>query len=87
MNSSFAIAVEPLFRNRLPLVIPVTLKWVTSVLSAALRVSTKPEVVWVAGTVLALVTDGVSATGAITNDTVSLAVDIKLNAGVVRERD
>ena len=65
MKAPSAIAVVPSFWNRLPLVMPVILKWVTSVLSAALRVSTKPEVVWVAGIVLALVTDGVSATGVI----------------------
>ena len=62
MKSPLAIAVEPLLWNRLPLVMPVILKCVTSVLSVALRLSTRPLVVWVAGIVLALVTDGVSAT-------------------------
>ena len=78
MKSPLTIAVEPLFRNRLPLVMPVILKWVTSVLSAAFRVSTNPLVVWVAGTVLAPVTAGVSATAATAKETVSLAEESAL---------
>ena len=73
MKSPLAMAVVPLFWNKLPLVMPVTLKCVTSVLSAALRESTRPDVVCVAGVVLALVTAGVSAIGLIVM--VELAVE------------
>src|ERR1700674_4056010 len=62
MNSLLAIAVVPSFLKSVPLVMFVILKCVTSVPSAALRLITSPEVVWVSSLVVAFVTDGVSAT-------------------------
>src|SRR5439155_1332153 len=47
----------------MPLVIPVISKCVTSAPSTALRLMTRPDVVCVSSLVVALVTDGVSATG------------------------
>ena len=54
---------------------PVILKCVTSAPSAALREITSPLVVCVSSLVVALVTDGVSATGLITRLAVSVAVE------------
>src|SRR6267143_3109930 len=62
MKSPLLIGVVPLFWNSVPLVMPVILKCVTSAPSAALRLITRPEVVCVSSLVVALVTDGVSAT-------------------------
>src|SRR5437879_13817687 len=62
MKSPLLIGVVPLFWNSVPLVMPVILKFVTSAPSAAFRVMTRPEVVCVSSFVVALVTDGVSAT-------------------------
>ena len=59
----------------MPLLIPVILKCVTSAPSAALREITRPLVVCVSSLVVALVTDGVSATGLITRLAVSVAVE------------
>src|ERR1700674_841454 len=57
-----AMTVVPSFWKRAPLVMLVILKCVTSVPSAALRLMTSPEVVWVSSSVTASVTDGVLAT-------------------------
>src|SRR6266550_5387844 len=62
MKSPLLIGVAPLFLNNEPPVIPVILKCVTSAPSAGLREITSPEVVCVFALVVALVTDGVSAT-------------------------
>src|SRR5882762_4655502 len=62
MKSPLLIGVTPLFWNRVPLVMPVILKWVTSAPSAALRLMTRPEVLCVSSLVVVGVTDGVSAT-------------------------
>src|SRR5204862_5255497 len=61
MKSLLAIAVVPSFLKRVPLVMLVILKWVTSAPSAPFRLMTKPDVVWVSSLVVAFVTDGVSA--------------------------
>src|SRR5260370_1096914 len=63
MKSPLLIGVTPLFWNRLPLVIPVILKCVTSAPSTALRVMTSPEVVCVSSLVVEFVTEGVSGIG------------------------
>ena len=63
MKLPLAICVVPSFRNSVPLVMPVILKCVTSTPSTALREMTRPDVVCVSSLVVALVTDGVSATG------------------------
>src|SRR2546426_807118 len=62
MKSPLLICVVPLFWNKVPLAIPVILKCVTSAPSAALRLMTRPDPVCVSSLVVALVTDGVSAT-------------------------
>ena len=62
INVPLVIAVVPSFWNSVPFVIAVILKCVTSAPSAALRLMTRPEVVWVSSFVVAFVTDGVSAT-------------------------
>jgi hypothetical protein len=62
MKSPLWIGVTPSFLNNEPPVIAVILKWVTSAPSAGLREITRPEVVCVFALVVALVTDGVSAT-------------------------
>src|SRR5260221_546759 len=72
MKSLFAIGVVPSVWNSVPFVIPVILKWVTSVPSAAFRPITRPLVVCVSSLVVALVTDGVSATGVTVSRNVSL---------------
>ena len=63
MNVPLVICVVPSFWYSVPLVMPVILKCVTSAPSAALREITSPLVVCVSSLVVALVTDGVSATG------------------------
>ena len=63
MKFPLVIDVMPSFWNRVPFVMPVILKCVTSAPSAALRLMTRPLVVWTSSLVVALVTDGVSATG------------------------
>ena len=63
MNVPLLIGVVPSFLYSVPLLIPVILKCVTSAPSAALREITSPLVVCVSSLVVALVTDGVSATG------------------------
>ena len=75
MNVPLLICVVPSFLYSVPLLIPVILKCVTSAPSAALRASTSPLVVCVSSLVVALVTDGVSATGLITRLAVSVAVE------------
>src|SRR6266850_5897054 len=72
MKSPLLIGVVPLFLNNKPPVIPVILKWVTSAPSAGLREITKPEVVCVFALVVALVTDGVSATALMLKLTVAV---------------
>ena len=62
MNVPFVIGVVPSVWNSKPFVIAVILKCVTSPLSAALRLITRPDVVWVSSLVVAFVTDGVRAT-------------------------
>ena len=62
MKSPLAIGVVPSFWNSVPLVMLVILKCVTSAPSPALRQMTRPLVVCVSSSVVALVTDGVSAT-------------------------
>src|SRR6266576_4748992 len=71
MKSPLLIGVVPLLWNRVPLVMPVILKFVTSAPSPALRVMTRPEVVCVSSFVVAFVTDGVSATGVTLKTTVA----------------
>src|SRR6202521_6038172 len=63
VKGSLVITAVPSFLNRVPPVMLLILKCVTSVPSAAFRLITSPEVVWVSSLVVALVTDGVSATG------------------------
>jgi hypothetical protein len=63
IRSPLLIAVEPLFLNSAPLVMLVILKCVTSPPSAALRLITRPDALCTSSFVVALVTDGVSATG------------------------
>ena len=75
MNVPLVIGVVPSFLYSVPLVMPVILKCVTSAPSAALREITSPLVVCVSSLVVALVTDGVSATGLITRLAVSVAVE------------
>src|SRR5229473_750961 len=65
MKSPLLIGVTTLFWNRVPLVIPVILKCVTSAPSTALRVMTRPDVDCVSSLVVVFVTDGVSAIGVI----------------------
>ena len=63
MKSPSLIGVVPSFWNSVPLVMLVILKCVTSAPSTALREMTRPLVVCVSSSVVALVTEGVSATG------------------------
>src|SRR5216683_2843736 len=74
MKSPLLMTVVPLFLNNVPPVIPVILKWVTSAPSAGLREITSPEVVCVFALVVALVTEGVSATGVMLKLTVAGAL-------------
>ena len=64
MKSPSLTMVAPSNRYRVPLVMPVILKWVTSAPSTALRLITRPPLDIVSSSVVALVTLGVSATGA-----------------------
>ena len=59
MNWPFVTGVVPSFRNSVPLVMPVILKWVTSLPSAALRLITNPLVVCVSSLAVALVIEGI----------------------------
>jgi len=62
MKSPLLIGVVPLFLKSVPLVIELILKCVTSPLSTAFLVITKPVLVCVSSLVVAFVTEGVSAT-------------------------
>src|SRR5262249_30845332 len=63
MKSPLLITVVPLLLKRVPPVIAVIRKLVTSVRSTALRVMTSPEADWVSSAVVAAVTVGASASG------------------------
>src|SRR5438132_1081665 len=69
MKPLLPIWVVPSCLKSVPLVIAVILNCVTSVLSAAFREITRPDVVCVSSVVVALVTDGVSAIGVTEMDT------------------
>src|SRR5438105_11030347 len=62
MKSPLLIGVVPSLWNNVPLLIAVIWKFVTSAPSAVLRPITRPAVVCVSSLVVALVTEGVSAT-------------------------
>ncbi len=82
MKAPSAIGVTPSFWNSVPLAMPVIRKWVTSAPSAGFLDNTSPDVVWVSSGVVALVTEGVSATGATT--TSKLRVCVSLAVSVAR---
>ena len=63
MKSPLLIAVVPSFWNSVPWVILAILDESNSALSAALCETISPDALWVSSLVVALVTDGVSATG------------------------
>jgi hypothetical protein len=74
MKSPLLMAVVPSFLYSVPPLMPVILKWLTSAPSAALRLSTRPLLDCVSSTVVALVTEGVSATGVTFSVVVVLSV-------------